>query len=616
MVIARGGTSAMAGQRVCMCECRPGCASVSRDGLLDDRLVGQRAWMCEAEGVLSEVTILRLRDDLLAAGFTLDAVTRRLGATALTALGRNQTAAAVDALGTADDAQATLIRLWVLGHPVRGRDAQAALATLQALEAAGLVRPGADDADDTVQASVELKPYGWGDASGWVCCDRTPLDGCVYPPRDDHVLGPSPASTTLAQLTVRRPVGRALDLGTGSGVQSLHLSDHAERIVATDVNPRALALARITLGLSGVTAELRSGSLYDPVSCPDDPGSSAGLTGSSAGPTGSLAGLPGSLAGLAGPTGSLADLPGSLPSPLGETKVRRRSEDGRPHPHSGEPADGRFDLIVTNPPYVMAPPAESHLTYREGGFASDGLMRAVIAGAPEHLRPGGLLQVVGNWAITPGEPWPERLAAWIRPTGCDAIVLARETLDIYEYIEIWLADAGLTGTPGYAAAYRRWLDYFAEQHIVGVGMGWLSLCRAEREIPEIRQEDWPHAVAQPVGEAVGNFFDAVDAARLDDAQILGARLAIRDDVIEETIGRPGAPDPEHIVFRQTSGLCRAVTADTALAAVLGACDGELPLGALIAATATLTDADAQKLRDELLPRMRDLLLDGFVEAPK
>ena len=35
------------------------------------------------------------------------------------------------------------------------------------------------------------------------------------------------ASTSLAQLTIREPVGSALDLGTGCGVQALHLAGHS-----------------------------------------------------------------------------------------------------------------------------------------------------------------------------------------------------------------------------------------------------------------------------------------------------------------------------------------------------------------------------------------------------
>src|SRR5690606_8439130 len=70
---------------------------------------------------------------------------------------------------------------------------------------------------------------------------------------------------TLAGATVRRPVGSALDLGTGCGVQALHLSTHAASVTATDVNPRALRFAATTAALSGQRWELRSGDLTAPV---------------------------------------------------------------------------------------------------------------------------------------------------------------------------------------------------------------------------------------------------------------------------------------------------------------------------------------------------------------
>ena len=105
-------------------------------------------------------------------------------------------------------------------------------------------------------------------------------------------------------------------------------------------------------------------------------------------------------------------------------------------------------------------------------------MRQVVAGAGEHLADDGLLIVLGNWAVT-DEPWEERLAGWV-PEGCDALVLQRELLDPYEYIEIWLADAGLAGSREYAHRYAEWLDYFASAGIEAVGLGWLALRRSGR----------------------------------------------------------------------------------------------------------------------------------------
>ena len=79
------------------------------------------------------------------------------------------------------------------------------------------------------------------------------------------MLGVGPASLTLASATVRRPVGTALDIGTGCGVQALHLSQHAGTVTGTDVLPRALAMARLTARLNGLHWELIEGDLLAPV---------------------------------------------------------------------------------------------------------------------------------------------------------------------------------------------------------------------------------------------------------------------------------------------------------------------------------------------------------------
>lgn len=483
--------------------------------------------------MLPDSAIDRLRDDLTAAGFTLDGVRERLGEAGLGGLERNSSFPAAAALANDFDAQAELIRLFVLGRPVPAARVRAALSDAGDLLEAGLLRVDGD----ALRAEVELKPYGTDRMTGWICSDPTPLDGLIVQPRPDFVLGASPASTTLTQLVPPGHVGRVLDLGTGCGIQALNLD--ADTIVATDVNPRALDLARISLGLSGVDASLRLGSLYEPV--------------------------------------------------------------------AGE----RFDLVVTNPPYVISPPGPERLIYRETGFSGDDLMRRVVADAPAHLADGGTLVVLGNWAIA-DRPWESRLADWIDGTGCDALVLQRERLDVFSYIELWLADAGLVGSPDYDRRYAEWLDYFAASGITAVGMGWLALANSGRERPEVRIEEWPHQVHQPVGSAIAAFFDAVDDARAGDAELLASRWRRRPGLVQETLGEPGAADPQHLVLRQHYGLGRAIEPGTELAAVVGACDGELPLAVLVDAVASLTGAERVTLRTEVLAAVRRLVVEDFL----
>ena len=110
---------------------------------------------------------------------------------------------------------------------------------------------------DGVRATLKLVPHG---------------DLLLASDRDDDsvdaqwVAGIHPPSVTLAKLTVRKPVARALDTGTGNGIQALLASRHARALTATDVNPRALAFARLNAGLNRVeNLELREGSYFEPV---------------------------------------------------------------------------------------------------------------------------------------------------------------------------------------------------------------------------------------------------------------------------------------------------------------------------------------------------------------
>jgi SAM-dependent methyltransferase len=61
-------------------------------------------------------------------------------------------------------------------------------------------------------------------------------------------------------------IGRALDLGCGSGTLALLLAAACQEVVATDINPRALQLARFNAALNGVhNIQWRQGHLFEPV---------------------------------------------------------------------------------------------------------------------------------------------------------------------------------------------------------------------------------------------------------------------------------------------------------------------------------------------------------------
>jgi methylase of polypeptide subunit release factors len=211
-----------------------------------------------------EEAVRRVRESFRLADYTVEGVEALLGPAAHAALARGETVPARRATHTGGPL-ATLVRLFLLQQPVPEESAQAALPLAAAAEL-GLVASSGGD----VVARLDVRPYAPDDAPPgdpwWVVSDLDHgLDGVRRPLPGDHVLGVGGASATLAQLTPRPPVERALDVGTGCGVQALHLTRHAGQVTATDVLPRALTLAELTGRLSGVDLDLRAGSLYEPV---------------------------------------------------------------------------------------------------------------------------------------------------------------------------------------------------------------------------------------------------------------------------------------------------------------------------------------------------------------
>jgi len=83
----------------------------------------------------------------------------------------------------------------------------------------------------------------------------------------DAVMGASEATTQLCRAAYpAEPVGCALEIGCGAGTIALVLAQRTQRVIATDINPRALAMARMNATVNGIeNVEFRQGDAFSPV---------------------------------------------------------------------------------------------------------------------------------------------------------------------------------------------------------------------------------------------------------------------------------------------------------------------------------------------------------------
>jgi methylase of polypeptide subunit release factors len=152
-----------------------------------------------------------------------------------------------------------LFRLFLLGRTVSMPAAQSALAPISLDET--LAGALLENHPEGVRARFKIIPY-----NGLYCASDFGTRERGHALAPDHVLGVGAASISLANLTIRRPVETALDVGTGAGIQALLAARHARQVVGTDTNPRALELAAFNAALNGCpNLEWRQGSYFDPV---------------------------------------------------------------------------------------------------------------------------------------------------------------------------------------------------------------------------------------------------------------------------------------------------------------------------------------------------------------
>jgi SAM-dependent methyltransferase len=429
----------------------------------------------------------------------------------------------------------TLIRLFLIGTRVGSDAAERALAPIGLTRLAGSGLLTVDDG--MTEASVRIVPF----RQLYVTFDAPPAVARSFDA--DFVMGVGASSLLLANVVVRDPVENGADLGCGCGIQALALARHCRRVVAVDINPRAIGFTAFNARLNGFShIECRQGSFID------------GL------------------------------------------------------------GDEAFDIVVSNPPYVVSP--EARYAYRDGGFDADGVCETLARTTPRHLVPGGWSFMTANWIHPRNADWRERLAAWFAGSGCSTLVLRNETRDVATYATTWIRHTENDTLPAYQERLARWLDYYGSMGIDDISAGLIVMRRSGGGPTWVRIDDGPEKMVGPCGDAVARRFCAEDflVGRRDETELLHAHLAASCDLRLIRSFAPTADgfDAEDSQVRLVRGFCYAGEVDAVVMAVIAACNGTRPLSAVrgIAAAALHQPEDA--IASRFLQVVRGLVERGFL----
>jgi methylase of polypeptide subunit release factors len=197
-----------------------------------------------------------------------------------------------------------------------------------------------------------------------------------------------------------------------------------------------------------------------------------------------------------------------------------------------EPVAGRrFGLVVSNPPYVIAPAVR--YMFSDSGVRGDEFCRRIVRLATSVLEEDGYGQVMGNWAARPGQTWRESLAGWFDGTGCDVLVWGAETQDASSYGTTWIQQTEPDHLQRFSELYDAWMSYYDREGIETVTYGLITMRRRSRGRPNwVRFVNVPKGTAAPGGAHILRRFEAQDFLESvgDDRQLLDHSFRLSQDL--------------------------------------------------------------------------------------
>ncbi len=282
--------------------------------------------------------------------------------------------------------------------------------------------------------------------------------------------------------------------------------------------------------------------------------------------------------------------------------------------------DLRFDLIVSNAPYLICPvqdPFVNRLLYQHPpGQKDDSFCLQLARDASHFLEEEGFLHMTLAWIQKQGQDWRGRLTKTLSCIGCDAWCLrAYEELP-EEYVSNWCAELPDIQGTDMDSLRREGLAYFEQNKIEAIGSGFLTLRRCTSRANHLWFDEAPDDRSEPYGSSVATLFDVrAKFESAPDELLLQQEFAVTPDVasIQKSVRKGKRWESIASELCRDSGLKYTFSGvDPILSEIVTRLDGRASLRTILARISRERHLPLPSVMAAHLPHVRELLRYGFI----
>jgi SAM-dependent methyltransferase len=284
-----------------------------------------------------------------------------------------------------------------------------------------------------------------------------------------------------------------------------------------------------------------------------------------------------------------------------------------------EPVRGAtFDLVVSQPPYVVRPPDHPATTFLHGGAWGDELALRFLREAPAALARDGRALLLFDSAVRAGEPLHARLRRALGGAAVDVAVLAGPAAAPDQQAIGYAALEAPDLDGAFDAAVRRYREHFAALGIAEFTHALVVMTRGSHDEPGGR-----YTITLPVRRLAGlsaarldTFLASIELALADDETLARSRVRAAQGMRLLAERRRFAPDaPSAFTLRFDEGsIGKDLEVAERTCVLLGELDQADSVARAIASYAEALGASAAEARPEVIRFVREGLARGLLVA--